>query len=46
MLGYNNRSELVGKNINMAVPPPFARNHNNYVRNHVQTGAQCVRGTL
>ncbi|GFH11724.1 PAS domain-containing protein, partial [Haematococcus lacustris] len=27
-----------GKNINVIVPPPFSRNHNNYVRSYLQTG--------
>ncbi len=38
MLGYANKAELQGKNVNIIVPPPFSRNHSNYVRNYVQTG--------
>jgi hypothetical protein len=38
IMGYTAKSELIGKNINMIVPPPFSRNHNNYVRNFIQTG--------
>ncbi len=38
MFGYASKAELVGKNINLIVPPPFSRNHNNYVRNYIQTG--------
>ncbi|KAJ9529670.1 hypothetical protein QJQ45_014402 [Haematococcus lacustris] len=38
ILGYGNKTELVGKNINTIVPPPFSTNHNAYVRNYLETG--------
>ncbi|KAL6757720.1 hypothetical protein V8C86DRAFT_1620236 [Haematococcus lacustris] len=38
ILGYTSKQELLGKNINVIVPPPFSRNHNNYVRSYLQTG--------
>ncbi|KAJ9530064.1 hypothetical protein QJQ45_023344, partial [Haematococcus lacustris] len=36
MLGYQ-RSELVGRNVNIIVPPPFSEFHNNYVRTYLNT---------
>ena len=38
LFGYLNRAELLGKNVNVLIPPPFSRQHNNYIRNYVATG--------
>ncbi|KAL6754986.1 hypothetical protein V8C86DRAFT_270236 [Haematococcus lacustris] len=46
LVGYQYKSELMGKNINAIVPPPFSRNHNNYVRNYIQTGQSKVLDKL
>ncbi|KAL6757143.1 hypothetical protein V8C86DRAFT_1716601 [Haematococcus lacustris] len=46
ILGYSNKQEILGKNINVIVPPPFSRNHNNYVRNYIQTGKAKILDQL
>ncbi|GFH27264.1 PAS domain-containing protein, partial [Haematococcus lacustris] len=46
ILGYTNKQEILGKNINVIVPPPFSRNHNNYVRNYIQTGKAKILDQL
>jgi hypothetical protein len=38
LLGYAHHSDLVGRNVNIIVPPPFSREHNSYVRNYIETG--------
>ncbi len=37
-LGFASKTELVGRNVNIIVPPPFSQNHNQYVRNYIETG--------
>lgn len=32
------RSDLVGKNVNIIIPPPFSENHTTYVRAYITTG--------
>jgi PAS domain S-box-containing protein len=45
LLGYAHHSDLVGRNVNIIVPPPFSREHNSYVRNYIETG-EAYHSTL
>lgn len=37
VLGYN-KGDLVDRNVNLMIPPPFAEHHNSYIRNFLNTG--------
>ncbi|KAJ3286586.1 hypothetical protein HDU79_006358 [Rhizoclosmatium sp. JEL0117] len=41
MFGYSN-NEVVGKNINIIIPQPFADLHDNFLRKYLETGASRV----
>jgi len=39
-----NAAELWGKNVSMLMPESYARNHDGYIRNYLQTGVKKVLG--
>lgn len=45
MFGYENDSDLVGKNVKILCPPDIARQHDSFVQNRVAGGAPHVIGT-
>lgn len=43
MLGYH-QAELLGHNVNMIMPDIYARHHDEYIRNYLQTGEKHIIG--
>jgi PAS domain S-box-containing protein len=43
MFGYR-REELIGQNIKMLMPEPYAGHHDGYVKNYVKTGKRKIIG--
>lgn len=42
MFGYTKVSDLIGKNVNVLIPPPFSDQHNSYIKTHLSTGGFTI----